>query len=372
VGAIRLFLALGVVFSHTIVQILTPLNLPASGLWSFNILGGRSVAFFYVVSGFLISYVLSHKYNETSSGTLAFFRGRAARIFPLWLIVLIASAFIGPNPWIGSHSVAQLASSAVLLGSDWIIAFWAYPSNYWENFPHAAGVGWTLGAELTFYLIAPWVLRSMRATLVLLAISFAIRLCVFALVGPANQLLYVTWSYFFFPATLMFFLLGHLARRLLEHFPLGLAVSLALLAAALLCSSLDLPPISVDRPWSYLSCICFAASLPGIFAATKDNRFLNYLGDLTYPVYLVHTAVIAAIFWPWGFFADTAHWVIETGKALLSPVADSVFILLFIISAVIAAAAVTRRAIEIPARWLFEQVLDVFSAVRRSAPQATR
>ena len=346
-GGIRLFLALGVVFSHTVDQVLTPLNLPASGLWTFNILGGRAVAFFYVISGFLISYVLAHRYDESRAGTLAFFRARAIRIFPLWLIVLTASAVIGPHPWIENHSLAQLASSAVLLGSDWIIAFWTYPTNYWENFPHAAGVGWTLGAEFTFYLMAPWLLRSMRATIVLLAVSFAIRLGVFMLVGPANSLLYVKWSYFFFPATLMFFLLGHLARRLSEGFPIGPAGSLALLAAAVLCSCLD-SPISVDRPWSYLSCICFAASLPGIFAATKDNRLLNYLGDLTYPVYLVHTAVISSIFWSWRFFAHTAHWVIDTGKDLPSPAADSVFILLLIFGAVIAAAIITRHAIEKP------------------------
>jgi peptidoglycan/LPS O-acetylase OafA/YrhL len=145
----------------------------------------------------------------------------------------------------------------------------------------------------------------------------------------------------------MFFLLGHLARRLWEHSPISPAGSFALLAGAAFCSCLE-SPISVDRPWSYLSCLCFAGSLPGIFAATKNNRFLNYLGDLTYPVYLVHTAVISAVFWPWSYFADVAHWIIDAGSGLPSLPADSVFILLFTVGAVIAAAVVMRHVVEKP------------------------
>jgi peptidoglycan/LPS O-acetylase OafA/YrhL len=41
------------------------------------------------------------------------------------------------------------------------------------------------------------------------------------------------------------------------------------------------------------SALCFAMCLPGIFANTKQSAFLNALGDLSFPVYLLHIMVIA-------------------------------------------------------------------------------
>jgi peptidoglycan/LPS O-acetylase OafA/YrhL len=38
--------------------------------------------------------------------------------------------------------------------------------------------------------------------------------------------------------------------------------------------------------------ITFAASLPGIFAATRKIAALNWLGNLSYPIYLVHLWVM--------------------------------------------------------------------------------
>ena len=45
----------------------------------------------------------------------------------------------------------------------------------------------------------------------------------------------------------------------------------------------------------WLSALLFAASLPGVFAATKDIRWLNLAGDLSYPIYLTHIIVLSLI-----------------------------------------------------------------------------
>jgi peptidoglycan/LPS O-acetylase OafA/YrhL len=81
VGAIRLFLACGVVFGHAERGILHNVGLTADRAWWLSLVGGRAVIFFYIISGFLISYALHEKYPATAAGTLAFFRSRFLRIF---------------------------------------------------------------------------------------------------------------------------------------------------------------------------------------------------------------------------------------------------------------------------------------------------
>ena|SRR5262249_2140982 len=108
-GLIRLFLACGVVLAHGQDQALGPLNelkgleLSIDPLWTFNVLGGRSVIYFYIVSGFLISFVLHTKYPETGKGTRAFFWSRFLRIYPLWWALLIAAPLLG-EPWGAVHA----------------------------------------------------------------------------------------------------------------------------------------------------------------------------------------------------------------------------------------------------------------------------
>src|SRR5258708_13861522 len=50
----------------------------------------------------------------------------------------------------------------------------------------------------------------------------------------------------------------------------------------------------------YAAVVLFALALPGIFEATKNNRVSNWLGDLTYPLYITHDMTMSALFGLWG------------------------------------------------------------------------
>ena len=70
---------------------------------------------------------------------------------------------------------------------------------------------WTLGVEITFYLVAPFVLRSPRRLLALLAASLALRAVLIATgIGLSDP-----WTYRFFPAELALFLAGALSHQIL-------------------------------------------------------------------------------------------------------------------------------------------------------------
>jgi peptidoglycan/LPS O-acetylase OafA/YrhL len=323
--------------------VLRPFGLaPQSWLWVLNMNGARSVVFFYIISGFLISYVLEYKYAADGSGTIAFFRSRALRIYPLWWPVLALAAAAGTPSWLSQHSPIAILPPAVLLGVDWIVC-WKFPHS--DALPSLVQIGWTLGAELTFYAMAPWVLRSMRLALILFALSVAVRLATVSLTEPGAN--YVLWTYFFFPSTLMFFLMGHMAQRFVK---LGTASSVALIGAALVASCLE-RSVSIDGPWSLAASLFFAAALPGIFAATKDSRLSNAVGDLTYPLYLVHMIAMRVVF-------GTSIGAVLIGLKF-EPRFHAVMLLAIFMAAALIAAALAHVFVEKPTRRLLGSISNV-------------
>jgi peptidoglycan/LPS O-acetylase OafA/YrhL len=57
-------------------------------------------------------------------------------------------------------------------------------------------------------------------------------------------------------------------------------------------------PFDGQRFW--LAVLLFTISLPGLFEATKNVRWMNACGDLSYPIYLIHTLTLI-LFGGWLF-----------------------------------------------------------------------
>jgi peptidoglycan/LPS O-acetylase OafA/YrhL len=349
-GALRLFLAFGVVFAHAGHDIVRPHGLYATNAWWLHMAGGRAVIFFYIISGFLISYALYEKYPPTRAGTIAFFTSRFLRIFPLWWSLLIICLLF--TPWPSPHSPLVIVPAVMLFGTDWLMPFWEYPQRYWAVFPPSLAVGWTLGAEITFYLMAPWVLRSGKIAGALFLTSACVRLCVNAFAqdgSPGTPTdLYITWDYFFFPATLVFFMFGHFANVFARSLPLGTKASLVALVLAATLSAFM--PAFIDPLPSYLTCACFAAALPGLFAVTKDSRIFNFFGDLTYPLYLTHVMTITALFGPWRVATNLGSLLFAGAQSLGSATIGGIFLIAAIIGIATIVAIAAHFLIERPAR----------------------
>ncbi|MHB8585717.1 MAG: acyltransferase family protein [Thermoplasmatota archaeon] len=180
--SLRFFAALYVVLFHTVQLFIPPSSLP---WWALNIIasGYLGVSFFFVLSGF----ILVHRYLGPKGdfrGTKGSFAwARFARIYPIYVLSLLLAvpamlltwsavpwasvfpAFPGWNAMLVSWSATlahpadprrfyvQLAAAPLLLQA-WIPATWARTWN---------GPGWSLSAEMFFYalfpLLAPAILR---------------------------------------------------------------------------------------------------------------------------------------------------------------------------------------------------------------------
>ena len=291
-GAIRLFLAFVVVIDHVGGIVLHPLGLGTSRYMTLGLNAGHAVMFFYVISGFLISYVLEGKYPPTPQGTYRFYKSRAIRIYALYWAVYAVSCLIldpGQGRAIWAGRLGDLLPGLFLFGSDWRVAFGDYPDAYFRFFPTGLHPAWSLGAEMTFYAMAPFLLRSLTMTVFIFFMSAAVRAALIHAFG-----FFENWTYYFFPSTLLFFLLGHLSRVLSARLRLSPRLACGFLLPSLLFALLSAGR-SFDDPYFYLSIGCFAAALPGLFTLTKDTRALNFMGDISYAVYLTHPLVVTYI-----------------------------------------------------------------------------
>ncbi len=304
-GILRLVLALGVVVGH---------SAPLFGYVLFD--GAASVQCFYVLSGFYMALVLDGSYAAGAAGVAAFYASRYSRLLPTYLVVasmtMVAFALLhrtfdrtfaelaGVAHSTRMTTYAALAlSNLLIVGQDW--ANFAYidphdgalhPAAYTEHQPFPAHTfmlvpqAWSLGVELSFYVLAPFVLRRSTRTIAIWACaSLALRL-VLASQGFSHGV----WSYRFFPSEIGVFLLGALAYRahreglVASSIPVQRASLLAVLACVAIYHYLPLP-ILLNRV-----CMLFvlAAGLPNIFALTRRAGFDTYLGKLSYPIYVAH------------------------------------------------------------------------------------
>jgi peptidoglycan/LPS O-acetylase OafA/YrhL len=310
VGLIRVILAYSVVLGHS-----------ASVHGYFIVPANAAVTLFFIVSGFYMAMVLAEKYTGENR-LRQFYSNRVLRLYPTYFISVALmigvqwylhkktrGEYISPwqsesamLPW--SVKVPLLIPNIALLGSDlpWIFHYGPKSGLHLSlgqdlpNVPDAVRMGrylvvppaWSIGLELWFYLLAPFlVLWRTRSLAILAFISLAARL---------GLELHAPWSsYFFFPANLCFFLWGMLMYRIYrsERYirvatqPRARVVFVAVVAAIVFRQY-----IPFYRNYDWMLYVLFGSALPFLFQASKDWRLDRWTGNLSYPIYLVHASVL--------------------------------------------------------------------------------
>lgn len=379
-GAIRLFLAIAVLQSHIGSHVLRPAHLFAGNTIVLGMNGGYAVMFFFVVSGFLISFVLEQKYDRPG-GIWDFYRARALRIYPLWWSLYLIVPFVtaeGIWTFATQRHAYDLLTGFFIYGSDWLLSFWTYPTAYTAMMPHGLELGWTLASEMTFYLLAPFIFRSRMLPWLVLGASLMTRLVLVRL--HPQQIPESGWEnfcYYFLPTTIMFFMLGHLARQLYATFRLRERAAWGVLGAAALICLLQDGTFDFDNLGFYLSISLFALALPAVFSATKDNGICNFLGDLTYPLYLTQVVILVLVETPGTFLNEMTRQLVSFVSAV--PISGGIgvrakvaMISLAFWPFALLVAATTHFLIERPATACMRVALT-FSLSRRAEPsrQAT-
>jgi peptidoglycan/LPS O-acetylase OafA/YrhL len=341
------------------------------------------VDLFFVLSGFLIGGILFRN-REAENLFTVFYTRRAARIFPLYMIVVGLYAISYPLLLAnGSGAALHLATGGDIASP---IPLWTYPL-YLQNFSMAAAeawgghwlaMTWSLAVEEQFYLLAPlliWLLPAAHVRWVLvnlIALSPLIRLL--AAIAYHNPL----GPYVLLPCRWDGLLLGMLAAfelqdprkvawmkrneaLVLQSAVLGVAVLIAFsllgitrytLAMTTLGHTLiALAATSVLLAALYSDC----APLRAVFR----NPLLCATGRMSYGIYLIHMAVLGLAF------------LATTGS---SPSAATLADLAIILSATVATfilAAFSWRYFETPLIALGHRVRYCSAGLKPVASEAT-
>jgi len=184
-NALRFFAALAVIITH--VELIkgqmkcTSLYLKSKLIVE---LGGLGVVFFFVLSGFLITYLLLSEKEKT--GTIAvkkFYLRRILRIWPLYFLVTALGFFVLPHlhfidnaylsPFNGYTYTLNLILFIIMLPNIAFVLF--------KPMPHI-GQTWSIGIEEQFYILWPWLVKNskniLKTLLILICTLFLIKIIV--------------------------------------------------------------------------------------------------------------------------------------------------------------------------------------------------
>lgn len=275
------------------------------GIAPFDFGGDCGVAFFFVLSG----YVLMSGYGaRAAAGTLnfaQFIQRRLLRIYPMHLVAL-AVAF-ATMPWTFADLKGDILS--VLLLQSWTSAGY-FATN---------GPAWFLSTLVFLYLLFPWLARYVAAmrirTLAAAAVvGLALMSAVYFLADAlgADKDTATRWLYVFPPARILDFLGGMVIFRFcgvlrVKSEDLSSGVAFALQAASMALVAALVPVyMFLGLPWQ-LGAIFWlpVATVVCVFALTDGkslagahamaSRPLSYLGGISMEIFLLHVPVIAGV-----------------------------------------------------------------------------
>lgn len=317
-GLLRLFLALSVVIHH----------LPQRSFAWLN--AGVAVLVFFMISGFYMALVINERYSKADSWQLRFYLSRVGRLFPAYLTVLLLGLLwlaitTSPTVFTSNYSLGiwrqllLIFSNIFIIGQDLfqtVLMTNAYGKHnivsdtsvsllgleFFQNQFMVIGQSWSLAEELIFYAIAPLFIRRVRSIVVVLAMSIAVRLL---FQWQSTLFPPIVWGYWFFPSTISFFCigaLGYFGYKKVSCFRYAKTVSYILAGIWLSWVTFRLRNGGIlyegtdyDSFNHWIFYTCLAISIPFIFLATKDNYFDRLLGELSYPLYLVHGFIIGIL-----------------------------------------------------------------------------
>lgn len=259
-------------------------------------LGSDGVTFFFVLSGFLITYLLLIEQQTTGTINVPnFYKRRLLRIWPLYYGFTLLVFLILPHIPFLRFPVLDMA-----IEEDW----WTKFGLFLLMSPHVAitllrhpGVGgplWSVGVEEYFYLVWPHLIKRLRNVLPWVFVVVILTPFLFRVSGSELQRTFFTWARFDCMG------IGGLGAWLYFHHEKSLQFVFSVPAQLIAYSMAGIHifnrvPYDKFGVWVYslvyLTILMNVALNPKSFFKL-ENRFFRYMGEISYGFYVFHWLVI--------------------------------------------------------------------------------
>lgn len=310
-GLLRFYLAACVMFAHT-----------ASFPFPIGISPQSAVMIFFIISGFYMAILLNKIYIGPGS-KFAFYFNRFFRLWPIFIIItlctMMAPIFISnytdnPNNWIwpGVKNGSISIEAAIIISiSNFFMVLQDWQFYFSQNLSHGFVLlqgfsggkdlfvydyvpqAWSLGVEISFYIVAPLIVRNVR--LILLTIIASLLLNLYWMNIGAS---FSPWRYMFLPSVIYLFMLGAFAYHLwmgnwIKSLNKQDILLMVITVFIIILTSMKLNNDGeIYRAYLPLQFMAIAFFIPLLFMLTKNWKYDYFIGELSYPIYLCHLLIL--------------------------------------------------------------------------------
>lgn len=312
INALRFFAALGVIITH--IELLKG-AFGYKHYWNnpffFN-LGGLGVYFFFVLSGFLITFLLLKEKERIGKIKIKeFYLRRILRIWPLYYLICVLGFFILPH--FESIQILYLKENFRLhFDTNLILYLIMLPNLAFSMFTAVPHIGqtWSIGVEEQFYIAWPWIIsksKNVLRTLVLIICSLIVLKVLTLLLGYrySGHDWYTTVKNFVAMSKFECMAIGgigayflHIKKQRVLSIVSNRAVFFTSIAAILLL--IFFTPEKLQDGIHIIYSFLFLGIILKVATNKQtgnllENRLFSYLGKISYGIYMYHFMIIPIV-----------------------------------------------------------------------------
>lgn len=295
-------------------------------LFHANLVGGGyiGVDIFYVISGYLITGLIVREIEEHGGLNFkAFYLRRIKRLLPTSFSILMVTALVSWYLYPGTmrEELGKHIFAAAIYVSNFLFAFWQMDYQNLNAIPPVVVHFWSLAVEEQFYLFWP--------VIVLLGYKAGGRRRLFKVIGFITLgsflfSLYLTehspiWAFYSLPTRAWELGIGALLLAIPKKYKLSLfypwaALALIVYASVFYTDKTPFPGTAAIAPViGTAAAIASISSWPRILNFFSNLRFIQWLGEISYPLYLWHWPLLVI---PMVYLGRGLH-IYERGLAII-------------------------------------------------------
>jgi len=307
-GFLRFLLATSVILSHV------------GYILGVGFVGGLlAVQTFFIISGFYMTLILKEKYVNRNGSYRLFITNRFLRIYPVYWFILVLTFITGvifiPNyANTDTSSILSLVINYIYLPLKNIflfttIDFFVFEPRTYELYQVL--VAWTLGLELVFYIIAPFVVKSKKILIPLFIFSILARLAT----AHVHVLYPMPYINRFLLTELCFFLAGacgYYVYSYIREMKIQRVLLIAMFAVFIAMTTFFKQAtifFGHENYFQWLYILAAALCIPFIFKLTNKSSIDQFFGNLSYPMYVSNSFVRLILVTVFGFSVYSVEYV---------------------------------------------------------------